>query len=187
MWELDCEESWAPKNWCFRTVWYWRRLLRIPWTERRSNQSILKETSPEYSLEGLMLSWNSNTLATWCEELTPWKRPWCWERLEVGGEGDNKGWGGWMVSPTRWTWVWTSSGSWWWTGKLGMLQSMRSQRVGHNWATEPNLTTQDKTDVFNSAVVIVWRSNLLCLVPSAAGVYLGVSVCTHTFTVCLHK
>ena len=65
----------------------------------------------------------SNTLATWCEELTHWKRPWCWERLKAGREGDNRGWDGWMVSPTRWTWVWASFRSWWWTGKPGVLQS----------------------------------------------------------------
>ena len=81
----------------------------------------------------------TNTLATWWEELTHWKRPWCWERLETGGEGDDRGWDGWMASLTQWTWVWASSGSWWWTGgKPGMLQSMRSQRVRHDWATELN-------------------------------------------------
>ena len=116
----------------------WRRLLRVPWTARESNQSILKEMSPEYSLEEWCWSWNSNILATWCEELTPWKRPWCWERLKMGGEGDNRGWDGWMASPTQWTWVWVSSGSCWWTGKPGVLQSMGSQRVRHNWATELN-------------------------------------------------
>ena len=83
-------------------------------------------------------SWNSNTLATWWEELTHWKRPWCWEGLEAGGEGDNRGWDGWMASPTWWTWVSVNSGSWWWTGRPGMLQFMRSQRVGHDWSTELN-------------------------------------------------
>ena len=83
-------------------------------------------------------SWNSNTLATWCEELTHWKRPWCWESLKAGGEGDNREWDGWMASPTQWTWVWASSRSWWWTGKPGVLQSMGLQRVRHNWATELN-------------------------------------------------
>ena len=83
-------------------------------------------------------SWNFNTLATWCEELTHLKRPWCWERLKAGGEGDARGWDGWMASPTSWTWVWVSSGVWWWTGKPGVLQSMGSHRVGHNWATELN-------------------------------------------------
>ena len=85
-------------------------------------------------------SWNSNTLATWCKELTHWKIPWCWERLKAGGEGDNKGWDGWMASPTQWTWVWVNSRSWWRTGRPGMLQSMGSQRVGHDWVTELNWT-----------------------------------------------
>ena len=85
-------------------------------------------------------SWNSNTLATWCEELTQWKRPWCWERLKAGGEGDDRDWIYWMALPTWWTWVWASSGSCWWTGKHGVLQLMGSQRVGHNWVTELNWT-----------------------------------------------
>ena len=114
----------------------WRRLLRVPWTARRSNQSILKEISPEYSLEGL--TWNSNTLATWCKELSHLKRPWCWERLKARGEGDDRGWDGWMESPVQWTCVWINSGSWWWTGRPGMLQSMGLQRVGYDWATELN-------------------------------------------------
>ena len=134
MWEVDCEESWAQKNWCFWT-WCWRRLLRVPWTARRSNQSILKEISPGCSLDRCW-SWNSNTLATWCEELTQWKRPWSWERLRAGGEGDDRGWNGWMASPTQWTWVWVGSGSWWWTGSPGVLQFMRLQRVGLIWGTE---------------------------------------------------
>ena len=96
-------------------LWCWRRLLRVPWTARRSNQSVLKEISPKYSLEGLMLSWNSNTFATWCEELTHWKRPSCWESLKAGGERDNRGWDGWIESLTQWTQVWTSSRRWWWT------------------------------------------------------------------------
>ena len=74
----------------------------------------------------------------WCEELIHWKRPWWWVRLKAWGEGDDRGWDGWMASPTQWTWVWASSGSRWWTGKPGMLQSMGSQRVGHNWVTELN-------------------------------------------------
>ena len=95
--ELDYKESWAPKNRCFWTV-VLERLLRVPWTARRSNQSILKEINPEYSSVGLMLK--LNTLATWCKELTHWKRPWCWERLKARGEGDDWGWDGWMASPT---------------------------------------------------------------------------------------
>ena len=84
----------------------------------------------------IITSWNSNTLATWFKELTHLKRPWCWERLRAGGEGYDKGWDGWMASPTQWTWVWVDFGSWWWTGRPGMLRFMGSQRVGHNWVTE---------------------------------------------------
>ena len=117
-------------------LWCWRRLLRVPWTARRSNQSILKEISPGCSLEGLMLQ--LNTLATSREELTHRKRPWCWEGLRAGGEGDDRRWDGWMASLTQWTWVWVNSRSWWWTGRPGVLQFMGSQRVGHDWATELN-------------------------------------------------
>ena len=115
----------------------WRRLLRAPWTARRSNLSILKEINPEYSLEGLMLKLKFQFLAIWCEELTHWKIPWCWERLKAGRERDNRGWDGWMASLTQWSWVWASS-SLWWTGKPGMLQSIGLQRIRHNWATELN-------------------------------------------------
>ena len=83
-------------------------------------------------------SWNSNTLAPWCEELTHWKRPWCWERLKAGGEGDDRGWDGWMVSPTQWTWVWVNSGSWWWTREAWRATILGSQTVRHYWATELN-------------------------------------------------
>ena len=86
----------------------------------------------------LCWSWNSNTLATWCEELTHLKRPWYWERLRAGGEGDDRGWDGWMASLTQWTWVRASSGSWWWTGRPGMLQPMGLQRARHDWVTELN-------------------------------------------------
>ena len=84
-------------------------------------------------------SWSSSTLATRCEEPTHWKIPWCWERLRTGGERDDRGWDGWMSSLTQWTWVWVSSGRWWRIGNHGVLQSMRSQRVGHDWATEQHL------------------------------------------------
>ena len=103
------------------------RLLRVPWTARRSNQSILKDISPGVHWKDWCWSWNYNTLATSHEELTHWKRPWCWEGLGAGGEGDNRGWDGWMASPTRWTWVWVNSGSWWWTGRPGVLRFMGSQ------------------------------------------------------------
>ena len=113
----------------------WRRLLRVPWTARRSNQSILKEISPGCSLEGLMLKMKLQYL-----ELTHWKRPWCWEGLGAGGEGDDRGWDGWMTSLTRCTWIWVNSGSWWWTGRPGMPRFMGSQRVCHDWVSELNWT-----------------------------------------------
>ena len=81
---------------------------------------------------------DSSTFPTWCEGLTRWKSPWCWEGLGAGGEGDDGRWDGWMASPSRWAWVWVNSGSWWWTGRPGVLRSMGSQRVGHGWATELN-------------------------------------------------
>ena len=90
-----------------------KTLLRVPWTARRSNQSILKEISPAYSLERLTLKLKLQPLATWCEEMTHWKRPWWWERLKAV-EGDDRGWDGWMESPILWTWVCINSGSWWW-------------------------------------------------------------------------
>ena len=119
-------------------LWFWRRFLRVPWTARRSNQSILKDISPGCSLEGLMLKLKSNTLVTWYEELTHWKSSWCWERCRAGGEGDDRGWDDWMASPTRWMWVWVNSGSWSSTGKPGVQWFMGSQRVGHDWETELN-------------------------------------------------
>ena len=110
-------ESWTiKKTECWRIdafeLWCWRRLLRVLWTARRSNQSILKEISPNILWRDWCWSWNSNTLAIWREALTYWKRPWRWKRLKAGAEGDNRGWDGWMASLTQWTWVWASSGSW---------------------------------------------------------------------------
>ena len=122
----------------------WRRLLTVPWTARRSNQSILKEISPEYSLEGLMLKLKLQYFGHLMRRADHLKRPWCWERLRAGGEGDDRGWDGWMASPTWWTWIWASSGSWWGTGKPGMLQCMGLQRVSHNQPTEQNWTITNK-------------------------------------------
>ena len=122
-------ESWTIKktdHWridAFK-LWCWRRLLRVPQTARRSNQSILNEISPEYSLEGLMLKLKLQYFGHLMQRADSLKRPWCWERLKARGEGDDRGWDGWMASLTWWTWVWTSSRSWWWTGRPGMLQSM---------------------------------------------------------------
>ena len=152
MWELDYKESWAQKNWCFWIV-VLEKTLKSPLDCRRSNQSIQKEISPGFSLEGLMLKLKSNTLATSCKELTHLKRPWCWERLRAGGEGDNRGWDGWMASPTQWTWVWVNSRSWWWTGRLGVLRFMGSQRVRHDWANELNWTTKSMKQCDNIIIV----------------------------------
>ena len=116
--KAECQRMEAFELWC------WRRLLRDPWTARRSNQSILKESVLNIHWKDWCWSWNSNTLVTWCKELTHWKRSWCWERLKAGGKGDNRGWDGWIASLTQWTWVWLGLGSWWWTGKPGVLQSM---------------------------------------------------------------
>ena len=134
-------ESWTIKKAeCQRIdtfdLWCWRSLLRIPWTARRSNQSILKEISPEYSLEGLMLKLKLQTLAAWCEELTHLKRPRCWERLRAGEEGNYRGWDGWMASPTQWTWVWVNSGSWWdreaWHAEVyGVARSLSQTRLSN--------------------------------------------------------
>ena len=106
--------------------------------QRRSKQSILKEISPEYSLEGLMLKLKLQSFGHLIQRTDSWKRPWCWERLKAGEEGGKREWDGWMASQTQWTWVWVSSGSWWWAGKPGLLQSMGWQRVRHDWVTELN-------------------------------------------------
>ena len=94
-------------------LWCWKRLLRVPWTARRSNQCVLKDISPEYSLERLMLKLKLQYFGHLMRRAGSLKRPWCWERSKAGGEGDDKGWDGWMASPTQWTWVWIHSGSWW--------------------------------------------------------------------------
>ena len=136
--ELDYKESRALKNWCFWTV----VLEKTP--ESPLNSKEIKPNNPKGNQSWTFIgriwcwSWNSNTLATWCEELTHWKRPQCWEILKAGGEGDDRGWDGWMASLTQWAQVWTNSRSWWWTGKHGMLQSMGLQIVKPDWVTELN-------------------------------------------------
>ena len=127
-------ESWTVKKAERRRIdafqlWCWRRILRVPWTARRSNQSILNEISPECSLEGLRLKLKLQYFGHSCKELTHWKRVWSWEGLGAGGKGDDRGWDGWMALPTRWTWVWVNSRSWWWTRRPGVLWFMGSQRV----------------------------------------------------------
>ena len=128
--------------------WCWRSLLRVPWTARISNQSILQELSPGCSLDGLMLKLKLNSLATWCEVLTHFKRLWFWERLRAGEEGDDGGWDGWMTSLTQWTWKsnlqeLVMDTEVWCTGLFVGLQ-----RIGHNWATELNWTPMMKKAFF---------------------------------------
>ena len=124
MWELENKEGWAPKNWCFWTV-----------VLEKTVESPLecKEIKPDQSQRKSIMnihwkhwcwSWSSSTLATWYKEPNHWKRPWCWERLKAGGEGDDRGWDDWIALPTQRTWVWVNSKSWWWTRKPGKLQSM---------------------------------------------------------------
>ena len=136
-------ESWTIKkaeHWRIDAfeLWCWRRLLRVPWIARRSNQSILKEISPECSLEGLMLKLKLQYfghLMWWADSF---EKTLMLGKVEGRRRRDDRGWDGWMASLTQWIWVWESSRSWWWTGRPGMLQSMGSQRVGHDWVTELN-------------------------------------------------
>ena len=137
MWELDHKEGWELKNWCFWTV-VLEKTVESP-LDCKEIQPVKPKRKSTLNIywKDWCWSWSSNTLATWCDEPTHWERPWCWERLRAG-EGGNRGWDGRMASPTQWTWVWVNSGSWWWTGRPGVLWFMGSQRVGHDWATELN-------------------------------------------------
>ena len=117
-------------------LWCWGRLLRVPWTARRPNQSILKEISPEYSLEGWMLKLKLQYFGHLMRRTDSLEKTLMLGRLKAGGEGDDRGWDGWMASPTQWMWVWVNSGSWWWTERPGVLRFMGLQRVGHAWGTE---------------------------------------------------
>ena len=148
MWALDYKESWVPKNWCFWTV-VLEKTLESPLNG--------KEIHPKRNQSW---SWNSNTLATWCKELNHLKRPWHWERLRAGGEREDRGWDGWMASPTWCTWIWADSGSWWWTGRLGVLWFMGLQRVRHDWATELKWTECERW-TFGFCWSDAWRSAYL--------------------------
>ena len=117
-------------------LWCWRRLLRVPGSAGRSNQSILKEISPGCSLEGMMLKLKLQYFGHLMQRVDSLEKT----LMGAGGKGDDRGWGGWIASPTQWTWVWVNSRSWWWTGRPGMLQFMGSQRVGHDWTNELNWT-----------------------------------------------
>ena len=144
-------------------LWCWRRLLRVPWTARRSNQFILKEISPEYSLEGLMLKLKLQYLATSCEVLTHWKRPWCWEGLGAGWQGDDRGWDDWMAPPTQWTWVWVNSGVGDEQGGLACCDSCgRKESETTEWLnwTELNLITRTSPSWLHLNLILSQRSLL---------------------------
>ena len=153
MWELDCEESLVPKNWCFWTVVLEKTLERP--LDCKEIQPVHSEGDQPWDFFGRNDA-KAETPVLWPlhAELTHWKRLWCWEGLGTGGEGDNRGqYQGkhpdvWMASPTQWTWVWMNSGSWWWTGRPGVLQFMGSQRVRHDWATELNWTELNWTEKY---------------------------------------
>ena len=133
---------WKAEHWRIDAfeLWCWRKLLRVPWTARRSNQSILKEINPAYSLEGLMLKLKLQSFGHLMRRVDSLEKTLMLGKIEGGEEGDDRGWDDWMALPTQWTWVWVNSGNWWWTGSPGVLQSMGSQRVGHDWATELSWT-----------------------------------------------
>ena len=136
MWELDYKESWAPKNWCFWTV-VLEKTLESP-MDCKEIQPVHPKGNQSWIFIGRT---DAETPIVWPPDGKNWlfgKKPWCWERLKAGGEGDDRGWGGWMALPTWWTWVWVSCRNWWWKGKRGMLQSMGSQHVRHDWAIELN-------------------------------------------------
>ena len=134
-WTIKKAEHWRMDAF---ELWCWRRLLRVPWTSRRSNQSILKEISPEHLLGGLMLKLKLYYFGHLMRRTDSLEKTLVLGKIAGGRRMDDRGWGGWMASSMWWTWVWVSSWSWWWTGKPVMLQSLGSQRVGHDWATELN-------------------------------------------------
>ena len=140
---LGCEESWEPKNWCFWTV-VLEKTLESPLVCKKIQPVHPKGAQSWVFIGRTDAEAETPTLATSCEELTHWKRSWCWEGLGAVGEGDGRGWNGWIASLTQWAWVWINSGSLWGIGRPGVLQFMGSQRVGHDWTTELNWTDTGK-------------------------------------------
>ena len=162
-------------------LWCWKRLLRVPWTARKSNQNILKEISPGTDAE-------AETPILWPPDAKSWLIGWCWERLRVEGEGDDRGWDGWMASPTQWTWIWVDSSSWWWIGRPGMLRFMGSQESDKterlNW-TEALIVCKDvkktKLEISTGLLQVLWPLDfkfliLFCLLFEADSFYLKVSL-----------
>ena len=157
MWELDCEESWVPKNWCFWTV-VLEKTLESP-LDCKETQPVHFKGDQSWVFIGTIDA-KAETPILWPPHAKSWftgkdpdpGRDWVQEE-----KGTDRGWYGWMTSLTRWTWVWVNSGSWWWTGRPGVLQFMGSQRVGHDWATELNWT-----ELWRRLLRVLWtarRSN----------------------------
>ena len=152
---VRCESWTIKKAECWRIdafeLWCWRRLLRVPWTARRSNQSVVKEISPEYTSEGLMLKLKVQYFCLLIQRTDLLEKTLMLGKIEGGRRREREDEiDGWMASLTQWTWVWASSGSWWWTGKLGVLQSIGLQRVGHDWVTELNWTDLFKPALYST-------------------------------------
>ena len=176
-------ESWTVKKAeCWRTdafeLWCWRRLFRVRWTTRRSNQSILKEISPGISLEGMMLKLKPQYFGYLMRRVDSLEKT-----LMLGGIGgwrrrSDRGWDGWMASLARWTWVWVNSGSWWWTGRPGVLRFIGLQRVGHDWATELNSSLRMQ---INSQEYIPWPSTLSSAIQSVYAIWQVILLCSLIF------
>ena len=145
MWELDCEKRWMPKNWCFWTV-VLEKTLESPLDCKEIQPVHSKGDQSWCSLEGMMLKLKLQYFGHLMQRVDSLEKLWCWEGLGAGGEGDDRGWDGWMASLTQWTWIWVNSGSWWWTRRPGVLRFMGSQRVGRDWVTELNWTTRTTND-----------------------------------------
>ena len=131
----------------------WRRFSRNPWTARSSNQSIVKKINPEYSLEGLMLKLKLQYFGYLMRRMDSLEKTLMLGNIEGRRRRDDREWDGWMTSPIQWTWVWASSGSWWWTGRPGMLQFLGSQRVRHDWASELNWTEYSIVYMYHSFLI----------------------------------
>ena len=194
MWKLDYKESWVLKNWCFWTV-VLEKTLESPLDCKEIQPVHPKGDHFWVFIERTDVE--AETPILWPSDVESWligKKPWCWERLRVGGKGDDRGWDGWMASPTQWIWVWVNSGSWWWTGRPGVLWFMGLQRVGHNWATELNWTDTSINIFFTSIHCAIGSGNekpkldtwgIQCL-PQSLSPFLLPHPCTFTWLIHTH-
>ena len=166
--KYGCENWTIMKTMCQRIYAFellcWRSLLRVPWTARRSNQSTLKEMSPDIHWKDWCWSWRSYTFSTWWEVLTHWKRSWFWERLKAGGEGNDRGWDGWIASLTWWTWLWANSRCWWWAEKLA-------------WDSSLGCRESDMTEQLNWTEWIEWDKKLVLFFGFSVSIILHALLC----------